>query len=214
MQKTRKPLEPEPADTIVRAVLELLEDGGYDAVHLREVARRAQVSLATIYKLFATRDELIVVAVERWMAVNGCAELAPAAPGESLYDGLMRILRHVFEPWERSPRMLEVYHRAQAGPGGERLRRQAMQAIEPTALTMLARCDPDYADDVALILTHLGYAVVGSFAAQKIDITEILPILERTVHRLTTDNRTVAGARPGHDHEGSPSLPSDNGGSG
>ncbi|WP_324198896.1 hypothetical protein [Nocardia amamiensis] len=45
------------------------------------MARRARVSLATIYSRFATRDELIVAAVERWMAPHGYAALErpPAA---------------------------------------------------------------------------------------------------------------------------------------
>ncbi|MFB4295060.1 TetR family transcriptional regulator [Actinomadura sp. NTSP31] len=179
-------------DAIVDAVLELLKDGGYQAVHLREVARRAKVSLATIYKFFPTRDELIVTAVERWMAANVCAELIPTVPGESLYEGLMRVFRHVFEPWERNPRMLEVYQRAQAGPSGERLRRQAWWAIEPVARAMLQKLDPQYAEDIALVLTHLGHSVVGSFAAGELDITEILPVLERAVYRLTADNATAA----------------------
>ena len=62
------PAGPTHADAIVAVVQELLETGGYDAVQLREVARRARVSLATIYRLFPTRDELIVISLERWMS--------------------------------------------------------------------------------------------------------------------------------------------------
>jgi AcrR family transcriptional regulator len=189
------------ADAILRTVLELLEDGGHDAVHLREVARRAQVSLATIYKLFPTRDELIVAALERWMAANSYARLPPPPPGETLYDGFMRLFRQIVEPWERSPRMLEAYHRAQAGPGGERLRRQAMKSTKPAAEAMLAGRDPRYAEDVLLILAHVGPAVIARFAAHEIGITDILPILERTVHRLTSDN--TAAATMAHRERGS-----------
>src|SRR6266566_4392225 len=82
--------QPTPGDVIVRAVIGMLESGGYDAVQLREVARRAHVSLATIYKLFPTRDELIVTAIAQWMAQNCYGELALPAPDETLHDGLMR----------------------------------------------------------------------------------------------------------------------------
>ena len=44
------PVHPQ-ADVIVGVVQELLESGGYDGVQLREVARRARVSLSTIYRL-------------------------------------------------------------------------------------------------------------------------------------------------------------------
>lgn len=186
--------ELDPADRIVSVVLDLLEGGGPDAVQLREVARRAHVSLTTIYKIFATRDELIIVAMERWMSVHICAPVAPPAAGESLYDGLMRVFRHVFEPWERSPRMLEAFDRARSAPGGQRLNKQAMNAIGPITLAVLADGDPGYVDDIAMILTNLAYAVVGQFADGTLDATAILPTLERAVFRLTTNNAPAAEA--------------------
>ncbi len=194
--------EPTHADLIVAVVQEILEAGGYDAVQLREVAARAHVSLATIYRLFGNRDELIVTAIEQWMSTHSYAELELPTPGESVYDGLMRGLRYVFEPWESSPRMLEAYHRARVGPGGRRLDRQGMRAILPNANALLADADPAYVEDVTLILKNMAYAVIGRFAAGNLDITAILPTLERAVFRLTADNETPAiearehGARP------------------
>lgn len=57
-------------DRLLDTVVELLESGGYDEVQLREVARRARTSLSTIYKRYPTRDELILAAIEGWMAEN------------------------------------------------------------------------------------------------------------------------------------------------
>ena len=185
---------PAPADAIVAVVQDLLESGGYEAVQLREVARRASVSLATIYRFFPTRDELIVTAIAQWMSAGTYADLAPAAPGESLYDALMRGLRYVFEPWERSPRMLEAYHRARSGPGGDRLDAQGMAAIMPLARVALADADPEYAHDIDVVLRNMAYAVIGRFASGTLDITAILPTLERAVFRLTANNETAATA--------------------
>ena len=189
--------KPPTAATIVGVVQDLLESGGYEAVHLREVARRASVSLATVYRFFPTRDELIVTAIEEWMSAGTYADLAPAEPGESLYDGLMRGLRYVFEPWERSPRMLEAYHRARSGPGGKRLDAQGMAAIMPLTRVALADADPEYAHDIDVILRNMAYAVIGRFALGTLDITAILPTLERAVFRLTANNEVAASeARP------------------
>lgn len=186
--------EPTQADVIVAVVQDLLESGGYDAVQLREVAARAHVSFATIYRLFGSRDELIVTSIERWMSTHSYAELALPDAGESVYDGLMRGLRYVFEPWERNPRMLEAYHRARTGPGGRRLDRQGMKAILPNANALLEDADPAYVEDITLILKNMAYAVIGRFAAGALDITAILPTLERAVFRLTADNETLATA--------------------
>jgi TetR/AcrR family transcriptional regulator, cholesterol catabolism regulator len=70
-------------DPIIEIVVELLDTEGYEAVQLREVARRARVSLATIYKRYATRDELIVAALEWWMDTHRYAGLAASAAFKS-----------------------------------------------------------------------------------------------------------------------------------
>lgn len=51
------------SDRLLDVVVDILETEGYDAVQLREVARRARTSLATIYKRYPTRDDLILGAL-------------------------------------------------------------------------------------------------------------------------------------------------------
>jgi TetR/AcrR family transcriptional regulator, cholesterol catabolism regulator len=181
-------------ETIVQVVTELLESEGYDAVQVRTVARRARVSLSTIYKFFPTRDDLIVTALGRWMEENGYSRLADPPPDMTLYEGLTWVFRQIFEPWERNPHMLRAYHRARTGPGGHRLDLQGSAAVEPVSLAMLADLDPAYAEDVGRILTYLAHAVIGQFAAGELAVEEILPVLDRAVFRLTTNNEPLAAA--------------------
>lgn len=182
------------SEQIVDVVLDLLETEGYEAVQLREVARRAHVSLATVYKHFTDRDELIVSAVEHWMATHSFTAMQPPQPGETLHEILMRVLGYVFQPWERNPRMLEAYHRARTGPCGHRLDTQGIEAMGPILATLFERADPTYVEDIALVLANLTYALIGRFADNNLDITEILPILDRAVYRLTHDNHADATA--------------------
>lgn len=180
------------SEQIIAVVLTLLQTEGYDSVQLREVARRARVSLATVYKLFSTRDELIVTAIEHWMADNAYPDLAPPTAEESLHDGLMRVLRSVFEPWERSPKMLEAFHRARSGPGGTRLDTQGIEAILPIAGQIFGGADQEYIEDVGLILVNMAYALVGRVADGTLRADEMLPILDRVLRRLTSNNETAA----------------------
>ncbi|WP_084466986.1 TetR family transcriptional regulator [Nocardia arthritidis] len=193
--------EEDSAAKIIDTVLSMLESDGYDAVQLRAVARNAHVSLATVYKRYPTRDDLMLAAVERWMATNTYATPAPQIEGETLRDGLIRLLRYIFEPWERNPRMLEAYYRARSGPGGRRLDAQGFDAVLPAIACLFADAEPDYVADIALVLTHMTYALIGRFANADLDITQILPALERTVLRLTGNNEPPAAAagraRPG-----------------
>ncbi|MEV0331763.1 TetR family transcriptional regulator [Nocardia sp. NPDC050717] len=177
---------------IVAVVLDLLNTEGYEAVQLRTVAARAHVSLAKIYRLFRTRDELIITALAQWMDANAYADVAPPEPGESVRETLIRVLRSVFEPWERNPKMLEAYHHARTGPGGERLDTQGLLAVLPAAEAALRGLDPDYLADLGLIMGNMALALIGRFAAGTLPITEIRSTMERTAYRMTADNATAA----------------------
>jgi AcrR family transcriptional regulator len=185
-------------DRILDIVVELLETEGYDAVQLREVARRARTSLATIYKRYGTRDELILAALDCWMEENRYSGLSkPHETDESIYVGLMRVLRTIFEPWERHPDMLKAYFRARSAPGGQKLIRRGFDAVVPAAMEVLADADTDFIRDVDTIVSSVVYGLLGRFAAGEIAITEILPSLDRTVHYLTTGYEASRDARPG-----------------
>lgn len=186
-------------DPIIEIVVDLLDTEGYEAVQLREVARRARVSLATIYKRYATRDELIVAALEWWMEANRYAGLAaPAAftPDSSVYSNLMDMFRTIFEPWEQHPLMLRSYFRARSGPGGQRLIQRGLEAVLPVARAALAQVDSEFAQDFELILTGVIFGFLGRFTEGEIDVTEIVPGIERTVFRLTAGYEASAANSP------------------
>ena len=175
-------------DPIIEIVVDLLDTEGYDAVQLREVARRARVSLATIYKQYATRDELIVAALEWWMETNRYAGLAAPATftsSSSVYSDLMNMFRTIFGPWEQHPLMLRSYFRARSGPGGKRLIQRGLDAVLPVTRAILAQLDPGFAEDLELILTGVVFGFLGRFTEGEIDVTEIVPGSERAVFRLT-----------------------------
>jgi TetR/AcrR family transcriptional regulator, cholesterol catabolism regulator len=185
----------DPGLRVLDVVVEMLDTEGYDAVQLREVARRARTSLATIYKRYTTRDELIASALEHWMAENRFAALSTQSHGadESVYAGMMRVLRTIFEPWERHPAMLKAYFRARAAPGGQRLIRRGFAASVPAGMEVLAGVDKKFIEDLSTVLSSLSYGLTGRFAAGEIEITDILPALERTVFWLTSGYEASTG---------------------
>ena len=182
-------------DRVLDIVVEILETEGYEAVQLREVARRARTSLATIYKRYATRDELILAALQVWMEENRYSGLAQVShqPGESLYVGLMRLLRTIFEPWEEHPGMLKAYFRSRSAPGGEKLVRRGLDIVVPASMEVLADVDPAFIDDLDTIISSLVYGLLGRFSAGEIGITDILPSLDRTVYWLTSGYQAARG---------------------
>lgn len=58
-------------ERIIRAAIELAGQGGYEAVQMREVARIAQVALATLYRYYPSKNRLLLAAVRYEVAKLG-----------------------------------------------------------------------------------------------------------------------------------------------
>lgn len=174
-------------DRLLAVVVEILESEGYDAVQLREVARRAHTSLTTIYKRFPTRDELILAALETWMEENRYAGVIqqPRAEGASLYTSLIELFRTIFEPWEQHPGMLTAYFRARSSSSGQKLFRRGLDIVGPAGLELLAGVDEHFIADLDAIVSSVVYGLLGRFVGGEIAVTDIIPILDRTVYWLT-----------------------------
>jgi AcrR family transcriptional regulator len=54
----------ERARRIVETAVELAEEGGFDAVRLRDVASHAGVALGTLYRRFRSKEDLLIAALE------------------------------------------------------------------------------------------------------------------------------------------------------
>ena len=131
------------------------------------------------------------------MHANSYSGMAASPPHASLYEGLMWVYRQIFEPWERNPRMLEAFYRARTGPGGERLDMLGDAAVVPVAEKLLEEVDPTYAKDFGLIMTNMVCGLIQRAAVGDLAVSDILPMLERTLLRLTSNNEAalaVSGA--------------------
>jgi len=183
------------ADAILDVVLHLLEDGGDEGLQLRDVAKQARVSLSTVYKFFPSRDELVIAAVERWMAERVYATLPTLDPEEPLADRLTRWFGQLLAPWVEQPHMLKIFIRAALLPGGQRLARQGEQLAGATAVHLFEGYEPQFVADLAMIITNVVQGLLSRFAIGDIDITEVSTELERTIHRLADGAQPVRRAR-------------------
>ncbi len=180
--KRTAPLRTDPA-VILDAVVGLLESERYDTWQLRDVAEIAKVSLATIYKHFPSRDELTVTTVERWMDENVYKPIQARAPGEPLFDALMRMFRTIFEPWEKHPLILDAFVKARSVPGGERLFAQGITSVGPMT-EAFGGLHPSDVADLGEILTNVTFGAMSRYVAGEIPVSGILSAIERTLSWL------------------------------
>ena len=93
---------------IVAAAIGLLEEGEYDTIQMRDVAERADVALATIYRYFTSKEHLYAAALLDWAAdypAKGRTLDHSNGDDEARFRALMRRAVRAFE---RRPQMMRA----------------------------------------------------------------------------------------------------------
>jgi AcrR family transcriptional regulator len=102
---------------ILKVAVELAERGGFDAVRQREVAAQAGVALGTLYKRFASKEELLMAALE--LEVEKFEQRLKARPikGANSVERLTSLFANALTGFVRKPNLGRATIRATtAGP--------------------------------------------------------------------------------------------------
>jgi AcrR family transcriptional regulator len=171
-------------EAILDAVLRAFVTDGYEAVTLRAIAREARVSLATIYSQFASREDLCLAAMQRWMQQQVYGPLPRPPASMPLVERVLLVQRHALAPYLREPVMLTVFAQLRLGPSGRALRLQGATAMKAVADAVWAGVDNAERDELELVLYHVMQSLFMHFAAGEIAVYDILPTLELSARRL------------------------------
>lgn len=183
---TQSPEQIERRSRLIDAVLELAAEGGADAVQLREISRRANVSLRTIYKYFGSRDELLLTAMVQWRMQNSM-ESVTALKGDDFVERVLSLYRHYFQTYQRQPRLFETYMRMQ-GELNASNPNMGREAFELALDAELSSFDSEFAADFRMImggvlLTGLQLSAQGVFSFE-----QAWAQIERAVRRLAASS--------------------------
>jgi len=94
----RAALEAERREQILDAALRLWTRRGFDASSVDALAREAGVAKGTIYLYFATKEQLLAAAVERWSLLPDLAALSSRLGDLPLAEALPRLVEQL---WSR-----------------------------------------------------------------------------------------------------------------
>jgi AcrR family transcriptional regulator len=173
-------------DRIVDTAFELIQASGGDDIHIRHVAERADVALATAYRYFGSKDRLFAEAHERWVT-DHCERLLGLARRER--DNVQRVRRLALG-------FLDVYLRE---PHFVRVGRQLRTSDDPEVVTSLRRCDElvvtmyrDALDgiqrrdaaSIAMLLASLGLSVFEAVRRKVISPEQARRQVGRAVHTV------------------------------
>jgi AcrR family transcriptional regulator len=171
---------------IIDAAFELGAERGYDAVQMRDVSAIANVSLATIYRYFSSKDHLLAAAMTEWTAkLQGRIAQSPPR-GDRAADQLVDVLGRACKAMARQPLLSAALVRAlsSADPGVKQSADQVQRQIESMAAGILVDIDPHVRSDIMAVLGHVWYSTLVAWANDRIDFDRVIAELDRAVRVL------------------------------
>ena len=85
--------------------MDLASRGGYDAVQMRDVAARADVALGTLYRYFASKDQLLAHTWADWSHEIEAHMRRHPLRGENSAARIMDFIRRATGALEREPKL-------------------------------------------------------------------------------------------------------------
>jgi AcrR family transcriptional regulator len=90
---------------LIAAASALAAEGGYEAVQMRDVAARAEVALGTLYRHYASKDQLLVATMAQQAATLRERLDQRPARGDTPAERVADVLRRASRALERQPRV-------------------------------------------------------------------------------------------------------------
>jgi AcrR family transcriptional regulator len=180
---------------VIDAAVSLGAERGYDAVQMRDVSANANVSLATIYRYFSSKDHLLAAAMTEWTAELQ-ARVAQSPPrGDTAADQLVDVLSRACRAMSRQPKLSAALVRAlsSADPGVKQSADQVQRQIEAMAAGILVDLDPQVRSDIMAVLGHVWYSTLVAWANGRIDFDTVVGELDRAVRVLVEPHDGVTG---------------------
>jgi AcrR family transcriptional regulator len=129
------PAQQERYDRVIAAATEALSAGGQDAVQMKELAQRAGVSLATLYRYFPSKEYvLLAVSLARYEAAARKI-FAEVPVGTTVRERVTNHLMREFRETEREQRIAAAL--AQVLTGTERSYSVMIEAVEHLHMQIL-----------------------------------------------------------------------------
>lgn len=161
---------------IVQAAIELLETGEYDAIQMRDVAERAGVALATIYRYFTSKEHLYAAAMLEWASGYPSTGRAGTVPGDTDEARLRALMRRAVRAFERYPQMMraEIVLESSHDPNARSLWDEFAANNRATLIGAMSSTDPDTAAAIvdvanAVMVTRLRSWALGRATIRDVD---------------------------------------------
>lgn len=181
---------------LIDAAFELGAEGGYEAVQMRDVSVTANVALATIYRYFSSKDDLLAAAMTEWTGrLRGRVAQSPPR-GTTAADQMVDVLHRACKAMERQPKLSEALVRAlsSADAGVRASGAEVQRQIASMGDGILVDLSEEVRADILAALGHVWYSTLVSWANGRRDFPSVMTELERAARVLITPYEREAKA--------------------
>jgi TetR/AcrR family transcriptional regulator, cholesterol catabolism regulator len=170
------PTQQERRRRIIAAAIALLEGGEYDTIQMRDVAERAGVALATIYRYFTSKEHLYAAALLLWAADYPLESRTFDRTNNTDEARIRALMRRAVRAFERHPQMMRalIVLESSNDPNARVLFQEFAKRNVDTLMAALRGMDPDTASAVvetvnAVMVTRLRSWALGRCSIRDVD---------------------------------------------
>jgi TetR/AcrR family transcriptional regulator, cholesterol catabolism regulator len=158
---------------LIEAARELADEGGYAAVTMHDVADRAGVARATVYRYFVSKDHLLTEVAAAW-ARTVTADVATLNPHGTAVERLTTLLEHIIEVAAAELRLTSaiVQGVTSGDPGVEESRTALFMLVRERLAAAMGDPVPERAD-IEIVLGHVLLAALVSLTALAQPVGEV-----------------------------------------
>jgi AcrR family transcriptional regulator len=169
---------------IIEAAVELLADGEYETIQVRDVAERAGTSLGTLYRYFSSKEHLYAAAMLDWASNFALpSQQRSQRRAQTDEERLRRLMGRTIRALERQPQMMrtQMILENSNDPNAQACYRQF--GVEHVATLRAALRDMSPEDAAAVVDTALSVMTIGlhSWARGARTIRDVERSVERTI---------------------------------
>jgi AcrR family transcriptional regulator len=151
---------------LLAAATGLAAEGGYDAVQMRDVAARAEVALGTLYRHYASKDQLLLAAMAQQAAtLRDRLDQRPAS-GSTPAARVADVLRRASRALERQPQVTRAMLTAMSASDDETV--AIKHEIDATLRSIIADAvdgaKVDDLDDIVWVLGSVWFAELTAWS--------------------------------------------------
>ena len=171
---------------LVEAAVKLARSGGYEAVQMRDVASAADVALATLYRQYASKDQLLLAALANQTGILRDRLAQKPAQGDSPAERVIGVLALANKALSREPTLTAAMVTALGSPepGAAAMKVEILEILRGILGDAGGLRPTDDGDAAFRTLGYVWFAALGAWSSGMIDDDQMASDLTQAARLL------------------------------